>query len=1097
MTARTTTTKVPSAATRPTPSGLLQRKCACGGKAAPDGECEECRQKHEGTLQRLAVNSASPAKVPPIVREVLRTPGRPLDTGTRAVMEPRFGHDFSRVRVHDDARAAASARAVDAQAYTVGEHIVFDSGRYNPSSSAGRQLLAHELAHTVQQHGLQRSATDPNLPSKQEDRRLEKEAEAMAASALHGRRPEPAAVSSPDRPVVSRAASGCDFDKTFEKLANPAGGPPPDHIPLKVKEPFRVPKEKGPVGERWNAVAQAGGLRASLDLGGGASKVDIKQDRPELRATWLTKVHWPAAEADQRWSELAAEVRKETPKGEKDGGKKKPKAEKEPVEQFPKLDGVACHMDHIIELQVFGGNEPENIQVLDPTPNMSSGSQIRNDLSELGRCAKEGLKKEHPAGVLLVWSKATQDEVQCGPCCQIEQKAVAGAPAGGKKAPSSEGLEVERKPVSFLGKKAEILIPKGAKQKKQRLPLRGSDITENRAMSRLIPGLSLVDYALEEQTLKATFDPHGVRLPVALKEKAGKEGEIKVAIDNATGELSVQEGKPHVPIPIQYASLSDGVIESVTQDGTGLAGKGTITPSIPLLKGAHLGFEFAQNHLAVTTEIPKEKLKPLPFMRVTQVSLKLDLAPEFKPSGTIGFEFGPANKPVATGSIEATADAQGFLAKGHLNARIPGLDEATGDVTYRREPGWAGTIQLKTSKSYLKNASVVLGLSDQGLEVNGALALELPGEQKVDLTVEKKHDTWIYKGSGEFKAPGGVLDPVKIDFTYDGEKVKGDGKTGFTYKSLKGHLAVHYEDGKLSGKGTLEVDKGRAKGKIHVRMSPAQKFSGSGEITYQVSPNLVATAGIAVDENEKVTVKGALEFPKPIELFPAAKGDIDIFSVGVSIPIPGASVGPVGLKARIEGGLSAGYHIGPGELRNARIETVFNPLEDQPDLDLDMKAQLFIAAGAHVSGRITGAIMVDVGIASASGGLTITATATLDGHLASQVEIHYAKGRFEVEADLDLLLALVLKLALTAFVEAEAGVWRFKVSTRKDWELASYTYDPGLKLGLKTKSPLRYVSDQPFKAPSLDQIEFIKPKIDPSDVLSRVFSSAGGTETTK
>ena len=66
--------------------------------------------------------------MPPIVHEVLHSPGQPLDPATRAFMEPRFGHDFSTVRVHTDARAAASARTVNALAYTVGRDVVF-SGR--------------------------------------------------------------------------------------------------------------------------------------------------------------------------------------------------------------------------------------------------------------------------------------------------------------------------------------------------------------------------------------------------------------------------------------------------------------------------------------------------------------------------------------------------------------------------------------------------------------------------------------------------------------------------------------------------------------------------------------------------------------------------------------------------------------------------------------------------------------------------------------------------------------------------------------------------------------------------------------------------------
>ena len=129
---------------------LLQRKCACGGTPGLPGECDGCRKKRL-ILQRSSDDQAERSTVPPIVQGVLRSPGQPLDAATRAFMEPRFGHDFSRVRVHTDARAAESARAVDALAYTVGRGVVFGAGQYAPGTISGRRLLAHELAHTLQQ----------------------------------------------------------------------------------------------------------------------------------------------------------------------------------------------------------------------------------------------------------------------------------------------------------------------------------------------------------------------------------------------------------------------------------------------------------------------------------------------------------------------------------------------------------------------------------------------------------------------------------------------------------------------------------------------------------------------------------------------------------------------------------------------------------------------------------------------------------------------------------------------------------------------------------------------------------------------------------
>jgi len=188
-------------------AGLLQRKCDCGNKAsAISGECEECQAKNALGLQaRLAIGAVddpleqeadraaahvmnmkpagidaatvaapvltrrsagstanSQGTVPASVHQVLRSNGERLTPSVRAHFEPRFGHDFSRVRVHRESAAADSARAVNAHAYTVGNHLVFGNGKYAPETFTGRELLAHELAHVVQQstassHILQRA----------------------------------------------------------------------------------------------------------------------------------------------------------------------------------------------------------------------------------------------------------------------------------------------------------------------------------------------------------------------------------------------------------------------------------------------------------------------------------------------------------------------------------------------------------------------------------------------------------------------------------------------------------------------------------------------------------------------------------------------------------------------------------------------------------------------------------------------------------------------------------------------------------------------------------------------------------------------------
>lgn len=128
----------------PEPHGSPTRPAGTSGPAATLGQIETKSKQRGG----IGGNTA-----PPIVHDVLNSPGQPLEGATRAFMELRFGYDFRQVRVHNDDRSAASARAINAEAYTAGTHTAFAAGRYAPDLPAGRRLLAHELAHVVQQSG--------------------------------------------------------------------------------------------------------------------------------------------------------------------------------------------------------------------------------------------------------------------------------------------------------------------------------------------------------------------------------------------------------------------------------------------------------------------------------------------------------------------------------------------------------------------------------------------------------------------------------------------------------------------------------------------------------------------------------------------------------------------------------------------------------------------------------------------------------------------------------------------------------------------------------------------------------------------------------
>lgn len=163
------------------PGALLQRACDCGGKS----DCESCRKKK---LQRRADGGDAAT---PSLPAFDTGGGHPLPRALRDRLEPGFGADFSGVRLHDDATSHAAARALRAQAFTLGQHVHFGAGKLRPSDERGLHLMAHELAHTLQQRGAPaavaaRGDDDGGVEVDAATSPLEREADAAADAVLGG-----------------------------------------------------------------------------------------------------------------------------------------------------------------------------------------------------------------------------------------------------------------------------------------------------------------------------------------------------------------------------------------------------------------------------------------------------------------------------------------------------------------------------------------------------------------------------------------------------------------------------------------------------------------------------------------------------------------------------------------------------------------------------------------------------------------------------------------------------------------------------------------------------------------------------------------------
>src|SRR5262245_28851313 len=223
----------PPSSFTPKRSELLRRASAGAGAPGLSGECDACRTKRPSMERRGSTERAQLSEVPPVVHNVLRSHGQPLDAKTLSFMESRFGHDFSQVRVHTDEKAAESARTLNALAYTVGRDVVFGTRQYVPETGTGQRVLAHELMHVVQQrHGEPRPLSRVTSPVH------EQEAHRAAA-----------AIASPSLGVVPRSAAGPvhGLQCLDPSLLSPTFTPDAD--PLYIKANTVIEQKPKPWGE--------------------------------------------------------------------------------------------------------------------------------------------------------------------------------------------------------------------------------------------------------------------------------------------------------------------------------------------------------------------------------------------------------------------------------------------------------------------------------------------------------------------------------------------------------------------------------------------------------------------------------------------------------------------------------------------------------------------------------------------------------------------------------------------------------------------------------------------------------------------------------
>lgn len=1031
-------------------------------------------------------------------------PGQPMDAEARAFFEPRFGRDLSHVRVHNDAAAADAARSLHARAFTFGQHVVFAAGEYQPGGEQGRALMAHELAHVMQNDD-------------------------MGLAAVVARKPKPPAAPNPayaNPNDISAAAIDPAKDKKARKDLETLNLPDikSRHAPVYKKRAGKSLKRPAGYdrGKPAFATNQVSNWKKAVDLAPHYDSIGFDPAGGRQTLTWFG--------ANQRTiSGTVGEVveRLKIPTWTPDGS----------------WFNSPLQVDHIVEVQVGGEDAFENYELLTGKHNTNVGSLLRSAIYANVKNYLAAVDKN--TGDALVKSYLKDND--------IEFKDVKGGGAG--KNPESTSQFWSRDQI-VKGEHLKWLKddPRAAKDdgtRKDRFalfsdtgagfidafPLKKNKVSVHN--SGRLAGLKINKITLTGDlgqpgtgpvgSLEGTWD-----LPKTVKVNAGK---------TFSATLNRIGNKPYAgalasltPPGMDVPGASPVAFEQVSVSRGQVFADGTLTASHELFEGLKIpvrwrGDELAFEHTLTATDL-SDKFK-LPGITIDEASLTLmfgtkglgaegNLNFTIKGFGagylTVGMRSGKES-PILYAKGALTADrklfdlaqvelgyttGEGFSGKGTLGItnpdKIKGIKAASLSVSYVNSV-FTATGDVSPDIPGLASASLSVTYAKEQLQITGKLALDekVPMVESADITVSvtQAADQWKVGASGEVtpKIPG--LSGAKLAFDYNDGTVLLEGSFKFEKGPLSGTVKAGVTNAAVDDKGQ-RADKGEG---------GTFKAFGAADIDAKLIPDkLTGTLKLRLAPDGTVRVGGGLKVEE-VQLFPRVpKGDanfIDEKFDSPSIPVPGLgfSVGSVsvGVTLSATATLKAHAYIGPGKLKGVNIEVEefdpaaidINQLKFKGGGRFEVPGDAGVKVGAKLNLEFSAAVASLVGSVGLEAGVNIPEE-------KQPILGATTKFTYSVNDGLDLsnTLSLNINPALTfrvfGEVSAKLNLLLKKVTVwSKDFTLAQASYQ--LPVGINAKGTVGYNSKTGKITPEniSDAFSIKQPTLD-SSTLSEIARGKSG-----
>jgi uncharacterized protein DUF4157 len=1050
----------------------------------PEKDREKAAAERSGPLQRDG--AAAPTHTMEDVAEgAIRSKGtgEPMHSPTRQAIERGMGLDFSDVRVHRGDGAHEAAQGLEARAFTQGRDIWLGGGE----SPHDVGLMAHEATHVAQQTGsvhrmlVQRAGGSGSVgPGAGSGRGAAGGARPAAGPA------EPASIDSAAKAISIPTIQVPSYARKADSIPEPLDLPKAPTRPADQRQVFA------------NDIGGDGGFTSAV-------KAKVEGQQGVESATTGKKIYFLQPRSKETYvigdaDSLPAKL------------------------TLPSWDKRGRHhsydVDHIREMQLGGTNTPENMELLDSSANRSSGSLIRNEVTQK---ISQAIVPEIGPG--KIWSKAPDPRaVQAEYQIRFEKKAptlnVAGDPdefwsradlkAGKHLEPMKvlKASEIERKHLrgdathltifpSERGGGAHV-VPweEGAKEKAygKKGFLRNFDanaITYEPGKGGAISGTKFSG----SKTIKAK--------PVtwALKETEGLPFTAYVDRSSVLATLKTLDVVGASPLELGEVFVDD--------DGS-LKASGLLKADIPLLRGVEIDVALEEDRLTVTKSFSPDDLKLPGPIKVTSCTLSLEAGSEgLAAAGEVQFEI----ERLGQGAIRGEASThEGLVIKGKFNFDSKLFDPAEVDVQYAGGKfSGGGRLGIPPGKVRgIESATITAHFDDDKIEATGSIKPKVPGIEQADLSMTYGREQGLVIGGHlELKkdipgiAGGSVDATVTKTPGADDYKVKATGSATPKIPGISAQLTVSYDDGVFDIVGTAGYEKGRLKGSVTVGATnrpvnedgqPAAAaaapsdtitFYGGGSLTLRLAPWLEGTAAVKFKPPKgDIEVTGRIGLPAALQLFPEKALNKNIFTIGIDIPIVGVSVAGhrIGIFANISGGLDLSAGIGPGELQDLHLEVTYSPAHEE-DTHVAGGAKLHIPAHAGLRLFVRGSLGAGIPIVSASAGLEVGGGLGLEGALDAAVNVDWTPARgLDITASAEIYVEPKLKFDITGFVLVEADLLIKTVELySKRWQLAAVEYGSGLRFGLKL--PVHYQEDKPFDI-SFSDIEIIKPELNAKDILT-------------